>query len=320
MLNLQKCAIIGCGNVGATCAYTLMHSGILSEIVLIDANTKKAEGEAMDLNHALPFLAPMKIYAGRYEDLYDCGIIIIAAGAGQAPGETRLDLLKKNKVILSSIVNGIRPVNTDAILLLVSNPVDILTYITLDLSGFDPRRVIGSGTVLDTARLKFLVGERLGVDSRNVHTFIIGEHGDSELPVWSSANISGIDLHSFCRINEVPDYQKELDKMFEEVRTSAYKIIESKGATYYAIAETVLRIVDSIVRDQNSILSVSTLVEGHYGLSDICLGVPSVIGACGVKSVLDIPLSSDEYAALHASAKALKQALEGLREKAVLSV
>ena len=320
MLNLQKCAIIGCGNVGATCAYTLMHSGILSEIVLIDANTKKAEGEAMDLNHALPFLAPMKIYAGCYEDLYDCGIIIIAAGAGQAPGETRLDLLQKNKAILSAIVSGIRPVNTEAILLLVSNPVDILTYITLDLSGFDPRRVIGSGTVLDTARLKFLVGQKLGVYIRNVHTFIIGEHGDSELPVWSSANISGIDLYGFCRINGVADYQQELDKMFEEVRTSAYKIIENKGATYYAIAEAVLRIVDSIVRDQDSILPVSTLVEGHYGLSDICLGVPSVIGACGVKSVLDIPLSGGEYADLHASAKALKKALDGLREKAASGV
>ena len=202
----------------------------------------------------------------------------------------------------------------------MSNPVDILTYITLDLSGFDPRRVIGSGTVLDTARLKFLVGQKLGVDSRNVHTFIIGEHGDSELPVWSSANISGIDLYGFCRINGVADYQQELDKMFEEVRTSAYKIIENKGATYYAIAEAVLRIVDSIVRDQDSILPVSTLVEGHYGLSDICLGVPSVIGACGVKSVLDIPLSGGEYADLHASAKALKKALDGLREKAASGV
>ncbi len=176
MLNLQKCAVIGCGNVGATCAYTLMHSGILSEIVLLDANAKKAEGEAMDLNHALPFLSPMRIYAGTYEDLADCGIIIIAAGAGQAKGETRIDLLKKNRAIMQAILAGIKPVNTDAILLLVSNPVDILTYIALDISGFDPHRVIGSGTVLDTARLKFLVGRMLQVDSRNVHTFIIGEH------------------------------------------------------------------------------------------------------------------------------------------------
>ena len=320
MLNLQKCAIIGCGNVGATCAYTLMHSGILSEIVLLDANAKKAEGEAMDLNHALPFLSPMRICAGTYEDLADCGIIIIAAGAGQAKGETRIDLLKKNRAILRAILDGIKPVNTEAILLLVSNPVDILTYIALDLSGFDPHRVIGSGTVLDTARLKFLVGRMLQVDSRNVHTFIIGEHGDSELPVWSSANVSGIDLYGFCKISGVPDYQSQLDRMFLEVRTSAYKIIENKGATYYAIAEAVLRIVDSIVRDQDSILPVSTLVEGHYGLSDICLGVPSVIGADGVKNVLDIPLSQAEYADLHTSAKALKKALGGLTEDVMTPV
>ncbi len=320
MLNLQKCAIIGCGNVGATCAYTLMHSGILSEIVLLDANAKKAEGEAMDLNHALPFLSPMRICAGTYEDLADCGIIIIAAGAGQTKGETRIDLLKKNRAILRTILDSIKPVNTEAILLLVSNPVDILTYIALDLSGFDPHRVIGSGTGLDTARLKFLVGRMLQVDSRNVHTFIIGEHGDSELPVWSSANVSGIDLYGFCKISGVPDYQNQLDRMFMEVRTSAYKIIENKGATYYAIAEAVLRIVDSIVRDQDSILPVSTLVEGHYGLSDICLGVPSVIGADGVKNVLDIPLSQAEYADLHTSAKALKKALGGLSEDVMAPV
>lgn len=320
MLNLQKCAIIGCGNVGATCAYTLMHSGILSEIVLLDANAKKAEGEAMDLNHALPFLSPMRICAGTYEDLADCGIIIIAAGAGQTKGETRIDLLKKNRAILRTILDSIKPVNTEAILLLVSNPVDILTYIALELSGFDPHRVIGSGTVLDTARLKFLVGRMLQVDSRNVHTFIIGEHGDSELPVWSSANVSGIDLYGFCKISGVPDYQNQLDRMFLEVRTSAYKIIENKGATYYAIAEAVLRIVDSIVRDQDSILPVSTLVEGHYGLSDICLGVPSVIGADGVKNVLDIPLSQAEYADLHTSAKALKKALGGLSEDVMAPV
>ena len=312
MLNMQKCSIIGCGNVGATCAFTLMNSGLLSEMVLIDANRKKAEGEAMDLNHALPFLSPMKIYAGDYSDLRECGIIIIAAGAGQAPGETRLDLLQKNVKILNSILSGIRNTNTEAILLLVSNPVDVLTYITLKLSGFAPSKVIGSGTVLDTARLKFLVGRMLNVDSRNVHTFIIGEHGDSELPVWSSANISGIDLDDFCRINAHSNYKSRLDDMFEEVRNSAYRIIESKGATYYAIAQAVLRIVGSIIRDEDSILPVSTLVEGHYGLHDICLGVPAIIGKQGVKNVLDIPLSEQEYQALHTSANALRAAIADL--------
>ncbi len=312
MLNMQKCGIIGCGNVGATCAFSLMNSGLLSEMILIDSNRKKAEGEAMDLNHALPFLSPMKIYSGDYDDLGECGVIIIAAGAGQAPGETRLDLLHKNARILHSILNGIKNTNTDAILLLVSNPVDILTYITLKLSGFPASKVIGSGTVLDTARLKFLVGRMLNVDSRNVHTFIIGEHGDSELPVWSSANISGIDLDDFCRINAHSNYKLQLNDMFEEVKNSAYKIIENKGATYYAIAQAVLRIVSSIIRDENSILPVSTLVEGHYGLHDICLGVPAIIGRQGVKNVLDIPLSAEESEALHASAEALRKAVSDL--------
>ena len=314
MVNMQKCAVIGCGNVGATCAYALMQGGYLSEMVLIDVNRKKAEGEAMDLNHALPFLSPMKLYAGNYDDLFDCGIIIIAAGAGQLPGETRLDLLEKNKRILQSIINGITSVNREAILIPVSNPVDVLTYLTLELSQFPASHVIGSGTVLDTARLKFLIGKMLEVDSRNVHTFIIGEHGDSELPVWSSANISGIDLDDYCRMRGMTDYQSRLDKMFEEVRTSAYKIIENKGATYYAIASAVERIVGSIVRDEESILPVSTLVDGHYGLQDICLGVPSVIGRCGVRSVLDIPLSESENAALQASAKTLRAALRQISE------
>ncbi len=318
MINMQKCAVIGCGNVGATCAYTLMQGGIFSEIVLIDSNRKKAEGEAMDMNHALPFLSPMKIYAGEYDDLRDAGIILIAAGANQLPGETRIDLLHKNTKILHSIINELKGVCNDAILLLVTNPVDILTYIALRDSGFDPSRVIGSGTVLDTARLKFLVGRMLEVDSRNVHTFIIGEHGDSELPVWSSANISGIDLSDFCRINGVRNYRNKLDDMFEEVRTSAYKIIESKGATYYAVAEAVERIVESIVRNEESILPVSTLVEGHYGLHDICLGVPSIIGKNGVSSVLDMPLSDAEYSALHASAAALRSAVDSIENYASL--
>lgn len=318
MLNMQKCAIIGCGNVGATCAYTLMQDGILSELILIDANRKKAEGEAMDLSHALPLLSPMKIYAGEYSDLSDCAIIIIAAGANQYPGETRIDLLHRNASILRSILTEVKKYNSDAILLLVSNPVDILTYIALKQSGFSPSRVIGSGTVLDTSRLKSLVGKMLEVDSRNVHTFIIGEHGDSELPVWSSANISGIDLDDFCKINGVFDYRRKLEQMFEEVRTSAYKIIENKGATYYAIAEAVKRIVESIVRDEDSILPVSTLVEGHYGLHDICLGVPAIIGKNGVKNVLDIPLSDEEYNALHASAKALRRAVDSIEKESLV--
>ena len=316
MLNMQKCAVIGCGNVGATCAYSLIQESIISEIVLIDANKRKAEGEAMDLSHALPLISPIKIYAGEYSDLSDAAIIIIAAGANQYPGETRIDLLSRNAVILKSILSEIKKYNSDAILLLVSNPVDVLTYITLKQSGFPPSHVIGSGTVLDTSRLKSLVGKMLEVDSRNVHTFIIGEHGDSEVAVWSSANISGIDLCDFCEIKGIKNYEEKLSEMFEEVRTSAYKIIENKGATYYAIAEAVKRIVESIIRDEESILPVSTLVEGHYGLHDICLGVPAIIGKNGVKDVLDIPLSDEEYNLLHASAQALRSAVDSLEKEA----
>lgn len=310
MLNLQKCAIIGCGNVGATCAYTLMHSGILSEIVLLDANAKKAEGEAMDLNHALPFLSPMRICAGTYEDLADCGIIIIAAGAGQAKGETRIDLLKKNRAILRTILDGIKPVNTEAILLLVSNPVDILTYIALDLSGFDPHRVIGSGTVLDTARLKFLVGRMLQVDSRNVHTFIIGEHGDSELAAWSSATVSGVPINTFCEMRGHFNHDEATERIAENVKNSAYEIIAKKKATYFGVAMAVRRICEAIIRDEKSILPVSNLMHGEFGISDISLSMPAIVGAHGVENRIPIALDEEETEKLQSSAGTLKKIIE----------
>ncbi|MBR7185113.1 MAG: L-lactate dehydrogenase [Clostridia bacterium] len=313
MFNIQKCAVIGCGFVGATTAFSLMQSGLFSEMVLIDVNRKKAEGEAMDLTHGLPFLSPMQIYAGDYRDLYDASLIVITAGAGQKPGETRTDLVHRNVEIFRTIVNQIVAYTRDAILLVVSNPVDVLTYAALKMSGYPPNRVIGSGTVLDTARLKHLVGEHLGVDSRNVHTFIIGEHGDSELPVWSSANVSGIDLGHFCDICATcggdPD---ALQPLFAQVRDSAYHIIEAKGATYYAIALAVTRIAASIVRDENSVLPVSTLVDGHYGLQDVCLGLPAIVGRDGVREVLEIPLNDREFTCLRASADKMKQIIAEL--------
>lgn len=308
MFNIQKCAVIGCGFVGSTTAFSLMQSGLFSEMVLIDVNQKKAVGEAMDLTHGLPFLSPMQIYAGDYSDLRDAALIVITAGAGQKPGETRTDLVHRNVEIFRSIVGQIVRYTRDAILLVVTNPVDVLTYVTLKLSGYPPNRVIGSGTVLDTARLKHLVGRHLGVDSRNVHTFIIGEHGDSELPVWSSANVSGIDLNHFCDICATCGGQmNELQPLFNDVRDSAYHIIEAKGATYYAIALAVNRIAASIVRDENSVLPVSTLVDGHYGLSDVCLGLPAIVGQEGVREVLEIPLNDEESANLQASAEKMKK-------------
>ena len=206
MIDFQKCAIIGCGFVGSATAFSLVESGLFSEMVLLDANPDKAEGEAMDLSHGLPFAQPMRIYAGTYDDIADCGLVVITAGANQKPGETRLQLVKKNVSILKSIIPQIKQRGYEGILLVVSNPVDILTYAAWKLSGFPAKRVIGSGTVLDTARLKYLLGEHLGVDSRSVHAFIIGEHGDSELAVWSSANISGVDLADFCELKGRPAF------------------------------------------------------------------------------------------------------------------
>lgn len=310
MINEKKCAVIGCGFVGAGIAYTYAQSELFSEMVLIDANRKKAEGEALDIGHGLPFLAPMKIFAGDYADIADAGLIVIAAGANQKPGETRLDLLSKNMRIFDTIIEQIVAVNREAVLLVVTNPVDLLTYHTLKQSGFPPARVIGSGTVLDTARLKFLMGQYLSVDPRNVHAFIIGEHGDSEWPVFSSANVSGIDLYDFCRLSGMTDYREALHAMFEEVRDSAYKIIEGKGATYYAIAQAVMRITRSILRDENSVLPVSTLVEDHYGVRDLCLGVPAVVGRGGVKRVLDLPLDAEESAAFRRSAATIRETLD----------
>lgn len=307
-MNKQKCAIIGCGFVGSSIAFNLMNSGMFSEMVLIDVCKEKAEGEAMDLNHGISFTGPMKIYSGDYSDLSDCYIVIITAGANQKPDETRLDLVSKNIAIYKKIIPQIVEVNKECILLIVSNPVDILTYAAIKISGFDSSRVIGSGTVLDTARLKYLLGNHFGVDNRSVHAFIIGEHGDSELAVWSSANVSGIDLDDFCEIcGKCQD--NTFRKLFEEVRDSAYSVIEKKGATYYAIAMAVRRIVKAIIRDENSIMPVSCMPRGHYGVDDVCIGIPAIVGAGGIKEILDIRLDESENKQLAESVTKLKSVI-----------
>lgn len=309
MTNMQKCGVIGVGFVGATCAYTLAVSGLFSEMVLVDMNRKKAESEAADINHGVSFAKPCYVRAGDYADLRECGLIIIAAGANQKPGETRTELLGRNRVILSSIIGQVMQVDRDAVLLIVSNPVDVLACMAHKLSGLPAGRVIGSGTVLDTARLKYLLGQRLGVDARNVHAFIIGEHGDSELAVWSSANISGVDLDDYCRITGITEPSTVLRQIYENVRDAAYSIIEGKGATYYGIGMAVRRIAEAIVRDEHSVLPVSSMISGHYGVEGICLGVPSIVGRGGVEAVLDIPLSDEELARLQSSARKMKELL-----------
>lgn len=303
----RKITIIGAGYVGSTTAYTLMISGLVSEIAIIDINTGKSEGEVMDLNHGMPFVRPVKIYNGSYEDCKDSDIIIISAGANQKPGETRIDLVYKNTQIFKEIIRNILKYYKDSILLVVTNPVDILTYVTYKISGLPHNKVIGSGTVLDTARLRYLIADHVGIDARNVHGYIIGEHGDSELAAWSTANIAGIPIDEYC--DKCQKCEKKLSQLhiFENVKNAAYEIIDRKGATYYAVALAVRRIVEAIIRDENSILTVSSLVDGLYGINDIYLSLPSIINSQGVSTILDIPLSDSEMELLIKCADSLKK-------------
>lgn len=312
MIDPRKVAVIGCGFVGASCAFSLMQRGLFSELVLLDANAAKAEGEAMDLSHGLPYTAAMDIYAGTYDDIADSALIVLTAGASQKPGETRLDLIGKNVSILKNILPQITSRGFEGVLLIVSNPVDVLTYAAVRLTGYAPHRVIGSGTVLDTARLKYLLGRHLDVDSRSVHAVIIGEHGDTELAVWSGANVSGIDLDHFCELRGHFDHAATARKIYEQVRDSAYEIIERKDATYYGIAMAVGRIAECIVKDEQAVLPVSVALDGEYGLRGLALSVPSVVGKSGVEKVLEIPLDEKEDGALHASAAQLRQVIAAL--------
>ena len=309
-LNNRKVAIIGCGFVGSASAFALLESGLFSEMVLIDANKEKAEGEALDISHGAPFARPTKIYAGEYKDIKDAAVVVVTAGAGQKPGETRLDLVKKNVGIFKSVIPQITEYNKDGILLIVANPVDILTYAAAKISGFPENRVFGSGTVLDTARFKYLLGEHLQVDSRAVHAFIIGEHGDSEIAAWSSANVSGIPVNDFCEMRGHFEHAKSMERIAEEVKNSAYEIIEKKGATYYGIAMSVKRICEAIVRDEKSILPISSIQHNNYGISDVALSMPAIVGKDGVECTVPYELSKKEVEALQESAKTLKEVLD----------
>ena len=313
-VNPRKAAVIGCGFVGSATAFTLMQSRLFSELVLLDVNMEKADGEAKDIAHGIPFAGQMKIYAGTYDDAADAAIIIITAGANQKPGETRLDLVQKNTAIYQSIIPEIVKRDFGGILLIVSNPVDILTYVALKLSGLPENRVLGSGTVLDTARLKYALGEHLGVDSRSLHSFIIGEHGDSEIAAWSSTNVSGIPLNDFCEMRGHFNHDAAMDAIAEKVKNSAYEIISKKQATYYGIAMSVKRICECIVRNERSILPVSAMMHGEYGIEDITLSMPAIVGIGGVETHVPIALSEEEAEKLVESAKKLKEVAKGLIE------
>ena len=310
--NPRKAVMIGCGFVGSASVFALMQSGLFSEIVLIDADKDKAEGEAMDISHGIPFARPMKIYAGDYDDAADAAIIIVSAGAGQKPGETRLDLVHKNVAIFKSIIPEIANRGFDGILLIVANPVDILTQVALKLSGLPEERVIGSGTVLDSARLKYQLGEHLAVDSRSVHAFIVGEHGDSEVVAWSSANVSGVELSKMCEMRGHYQHKENTEEIAAKVKNSAYDIINKKHATYYGIAMSVRRICEVIMRDEKSILPVSHMMHGAYGIEGVALSMPAIVGAGGLEADIPIELSGEEALKLKESADALKKIVDSL--------
>ena len=309
-INFRKVVIIGCGFVGSASAFSLMQSGLFSEMVLIDSDMAKAQGEALDISHGVAFSKPMKISAGNYSDIKDASVVIVTAGASQKAGETRLDLVKKNIEIYKSIIPKIKEQEYKGILLIVSNPVDILTTIAIKLSGMPENRVIGSGTVLDTARLKYEIGKHLNVDSRSVHAFIIGEHGDSEIAAFSSANVSGIKLNDFCEMRGHYNHEQASDEIANRVKNSAYEIIEKKKATYYGIAASVRRICEALVRDEKSILPISSMMHGQYGIEGIALSMPAIVGRDGVETHVPIKLNDDEIKRLQTSAKILKDTLE----------
>ncbi len=307
-----KVVVVGTGMVGATFGYALLSSGLTPEIILIDANRARAKGEAMDLSHAMPFHRPITIRAGDYADCAGAAVVVVAAGAAQKPGETRTQLAQRNAEVFRQIIPQVARHAPETILLIATNPVDSLTYLSWRLSGFSAQRVIGAGTILDTARLRYLLGARYNIDPRSVHAYIIGEHGDSEVPLWSTASIAGMSIPEYCRLTGHTCTEDEQRDIFAQVRDAAYHIIELKGATYYAIASGLERIVESILRNQNTILTVSGLLEDCYGVRDVSLSLPMVISGQGVSRVLCVPMDAGEQERFRASARVVREVIDSL--------
>ncbi|NJK61370.1 MAG: L-lactate dehydrogenase [Synechococcaceae cyanobacterium SM2_3_1] len=309
---LLKGAIVGAGQVGMACAYSMLIQNTLDELVLTDINREKLEGEVMDLVHGIPFVAPTLVKAGSLEDCAHADIVVITAGAKQRPGETRLDLVQRNVEIFRGLIRDLAQYCPEAIFLVVSNPVDIMTYLTLKLSGFPAGRVIGSGTVLDTARFRYLLAERLNLDPRSLHAYILGEHGDTEVAVWSKVNVAGTNITEiFPELNH-PEDPDQLGRIFEQVRNAAYEIIKRKGATSYAIGLGVTQIVQAILRNQNRVLTISSLLAGEYGLSEVCLSLPAVVGREGVSRIFELALTPTEVSQLQHSGQVLRQVLQNI--------
>ncbi|WP_243521701.1 L-lactate dehydrogenase [Bacillus pseudomycoides] len=306
---INRVVLVGTGAVGCSYAYCMINQGVAEEFVLVDVNEAKAEGEAMDLSHAVPFSpAPTRVWKGSYEDCKDADLVVITAGLPQKPGETRLDLVEKNAKIFKQIVRSIMDSGFDGIFLIATNPVDILTYVTWKESGLPKERVIGSGTTLDSARFRYMLGEYFNIDSHNIHAYIIGEHGDTELAVWSHVSI-GIQKLQTILEKDNNHNQKDLDEIFINVRDAAYHIIERKGATYYGIGMSLLRVTKAILNDENSVLTVSAYLEGQYGQKDVYIGVPAVLNRQGVREILEVELSEDEELKFDHSVRVLKETM-----------
>ncbi len=311
MIQKRTIGIVGTGQVGVAAAYALFMRGLASEIILIDKDAKRAEGEAMDLMHGQAFFENITVRAGDYRDLSSAQLVVITAGVAQKPGENRLDLLNRNAAVFSEIVGQLDRHSPRSVLVIASNPVDILSYVTQKISRRDPCRVIGTGTMLDTGRFRALLGRHYGVDPRSVHAYILGEHGDTEVPVWSAANIGGVPLvdHSICG---KPFQAAEMNRLFDQVRNAAYEIIDRKGYTNTAIGMAIVRLVQAVLEDQKTVLPVSRMLTGEYGLTDVCLSIPSVIGINGVQDAILPSLSDTELGALQHSARVLQESITGI--------
>ena len=309
----RKVVVIGAGSVGTTYIYAMMHTGLASQIVLIDLDQKRVQGEVMDLEQGLAFIQPVKIQPGDYSDCADANLIVVTAGAKQIPGQSRLELIQRNADIVKAICDEIKKHNSDAVMLMVANPVDALTQVALKQLGWARERVIGSGTVLDSARFRSMLSQHCGVDTRNVHAYILGEHGDSEVAAWSMTHIAGVTMKDYCTICQGCDSKTGHEEIVRLVRDSAYHIIDYKGSTYYAIGLSLTRISGTILRNEHSILTVSLLLQGEYGIDDICLSVPCVVGKSGVERIITAQLSQDEQAALKASAQTLRKVLDNIK-------
>ena len=312
----MKIGIVGCGMVGSTSAYALVVKGVGREIVLVDVNCTRAEAEANDIYHAVPFAHPLTIRAGDYCDLGDSRVVVIAGGVAQKPGETRLELLKRNADVFHEIVPAVLRHAPDAVLLVVTNPVDIMTHLAAQFAsdfGVPPSRVIGSGTTLDTARFRALLGRHFDVDPQHVHAYVIGEHGDSEVLAWSQATIAGLSLDEFAEVHSKPLSQAQRKEIDENVRRAAYHIIAGKGATYYGIGSAVARIVDVLLHDRRAILTICGRIDGVPDCEDVTLALPHLVGGQGALATIPLSLNSIEEEALRRSAAILREALDSLK-------